>query len=599
MIRIKKSRALMLLVVLCMTLVFAVGCSPVAIPNVGGNDPNGGDQTVPGQLASVAASSVQFNESTMVVTWQAVSHADSYQLSITTSASSKAVTQTVTKPTVSLRQVSGLSLPDSGNIKITFVAKGKGYKDSSPITTTLNYGGAKLTGPEITSFDKNVIKWDGVTGAVYTVKVNGQTVTESATDSYDVSSLTDSARIDIFASLNGETSDVTSMMYDYYAGKLRALPISEYTVDGEVLRWSAVKGATGYKIVDLDFNSYTVKNLYYDMAMRNIVYGVYPVMPASSVLASADIVSAADIKYLEGSGTATDPYLINTPFDLRTVDYYELRYSENGGNKNYYKINANMDYRTVSALDGESNMFTLRKPFFGTLDGGNHTLSYITVKNNNGFWAMFEHIAVGATVTSIKFDTATITNSVLDTTHPINATIAMVAYRNYGTVSQITLANGKFNTKGGEIAGLVAHNFGTVSNCTVTGCELRENTTSDLGTAAYEMAGVVLENCGGGRVENNSVSTLTIYGMGSNIGSSAGVVAINRKGGAVTNNSFDGVIIRNLKSGKEAGGVVGYCATGGTVTKGSGTLGSLTVNNANVTNENGSSGKGKLYGKLG
>ena len=115
------------------------------------------------------------------------------------------------------------------------------------------------------------------------------------------------------------------------------------------------------------------------------------------------------------------------------------------------------------------------------------------------------------------------------------------------------------------------------------------------------MAGVVLENLAGGNVNGNTVNNLTISGTGSNIGSSAGVVSINRASGTVTGNSFDNVTINNLATGKEAGGVVAYCATGGNVTQGSGTLGSLKVGTANVTTNNGtaSSPRGKLYGKKG
>ena len=108
-----------------------------------------------------------------------------------------------------------------------------------------------------------------------------------------------------------------------------------------------------------------------------------------------------------------------------------------------------------------------------------------------------------------------------------------------------------------------------------------------------------MENLNGGEVSGNTVNNLTIYGIGSNIGSSAGVVAINRAGGTVKDNSFNTVTIKNLRSGKEAGGVVGYCATGGTVTKGKGTLGTLVVGTKTIDNENGSGGQGKLYGKKG
>ncbi|MDE5592501.1 MAG: hypothetical protein K2I75_01050, partial [Clostridiales bacterium] len=294
------------------------------------------------------------------------------------------------------------------------------------------------------------------------------------------------------------------------------------------------------------------------------------------------------------------------PFDLRTIDYYELKYDEavkaapagTSVPKKNYKIANDINYSTVSSLEAESNMFTLRKPFMGTLDGGGYTLSNITVTHDNGFWALFEFIAVGATVNNIKFDYVEITNDIQKEDFPINPSTAMVAYRNYGVVTAVTLSNAKFTVTAGGAAGLVIHNYGKALGCTVNKCVLKEASTAILGTAVYEMGGVVLENCAGGEVSGNNVTDLTISGTGNNVGSAAGVVSINRKNATVKENSYHNVIISN-KVGKEAGGVVAYCANGGTVTKGSGTLGTLTVNNSQVGTENGtnSTPRGKLYGK--
>ena len=173
----------------------------------------------------------------------------------------------------------------------------------------------------------------------------------------------------------------------------------------------------------------------------------------------------------------------------------------------------------------------------------------------------------------------------------------MVAYNNYGIVTAVTLSNAQFTVVGGGAAGLVIHNYGKVIGCTVNKCELKEASTSLIGSAVYEMGGVVLENCNGGEVSGNNVTNLTISGTGNNIGSAAGVVSINRKGATLKYNSYDNVNIKTLKVGKEAGGVVAYCANGGTVTKGNGTLGTFTVRNATISGDYNANGIGKLYGK--
>ncbi|MDE6029481.1 MAG: hypothetical protein K2F90_04080 [Clostridiales bacterium] len=608
MLKNTKRGIFILLVMLCITFAFAIGCGNIEMPNgiggTGGDNPDTPkpkpDGTKP-QLSSVVVSTVTFEETarTLIVEWDAVPYATSYTLRITKGTSTSAFMTTVEDPTVDLRKITGFTVPDSSSITIKFTAKASDYADSEITEITYELEGTLLLSPEITTFDNGVIGWKAVAGATsYTVKVNG-TASETQTNSYNISSLTADATVEIAAKVGGKTGAVTKVMYNATAKKLTAMPIIDLTLDGEILRWGEIGGAIGYKIVDLDFNSYTVTTPYYIMSTRNVVYGVYPVMDRESVVGSAEV-TAVDIKYLTGAGTETNPYLIKTPFDLRTIDYYELKSFEAGNTaKNYYKIANDINYSSVSALEGESNMFTLHKAFMGVLDGDGHTLSNITVTHDNGFWALFDYIAVGGTVKNIKFDGVEINNDYQKEEFPINPATAMIAYNNYGIVTGVTLSNAKLTAVGGGAAGLVIHNYGKVIACNVVGCELKEGATSLLGTAVYEMGGVVLENCAGGEVSSNNVVNLTVSGSGNNIGSAAGIVAINRKGATVKDNSYDNVAIRTLKVGKEAGGVVAYCADARDVVKGTGTLGTFTVRGGEITGDYNTNGIGKLYGKKG
>ncbi len=590
-------------IMLCIILALAVGCGTIEAPSGGDGGNVGGDSNVGGgddpsitKLASVDASGVIFikDGSSFWVYWEGVTGAQSYLVICGTASATAVATR------IDLTTLSGFTMPTSGNkITVKIIAKGDGYADSSPTSITYEEG-KQVRSPEIISFANGIITWKRESEVQkYTVMIDGKTATETISNTYSIAELDSNATIEIIAA-NADSSAATSVMYNAESGKLCALPISDYTLNGDILKWNAVSGAIGYKVVDLDFNSYVVDTAHYIMTIRNIVYGVYPVMPASAVVGSAEIVPV-NINYLEGSGTQADPYIIKTPFDLRTIDYYEVRAVEKGGAKNHYKIADDINYNTVSVLESDSNMFTLRKPFFGTLDGDNKTLSNISVHHNNGFWAMFDYIADGGIVKNIKFDNAEINNTTQTDKHPINSAVAMVAYRSYGTVTGIALSNSKFNVKGGGAAGLVIHNYGTVSDCNVSKLSIKENSTASLGTAAYEMAGVVLENLNGGTVSGNNVTTLNISGTGSNIGSSAGIVSINRSGAKVENNSFDSVTVKNVKTGKEVGGVVAYCADGGTVTDGNGRLGTLTVGNTTISAKTGNSTSpyGKLYGKKG
>lgn len=589
----KRLLSAVLLGILLLMTILAVGCSGVPVPLPNGPD----DPPDENQLAAVNAASVSFyvTSTSFVVSWTAVPNATSYEVSYGNAKTTVAAT------TVDLRKTTGFSLPTSGKITIKIIAKGDGYKDSAPTSKTYNTEeGTQLRSPEIISFNNGVIAWNKDSGvSAFVIKVNGTLVSDNYTQTtYSVSSLFSSARIEIAAKNSNGVGPATAVNYDYSAKKLRMLPVSNYTLEGEVLKWGEVDGAIGYKVVDLDFNAYTVQIPHYIMTLRNVLYGVYPIMPDDAVVQSA-AVEAVDIPYLSGSGTAANPYLIKTPFDLRTVDYYELRYGEEGGSKNYYKIDADMNYQSVAALEGDSNVFTLRKPFYGVLDGNGKKLSNFSVTYRNGFWALFEHVAQGGEIRNITFSSPEINNGVQDSEHPINPAIATVAYRNYGVITGITVNNARYTATAGSIAGIAVHNFGTVSACTLIGCTFTEGSTSNIGSAAYEMAGVVLENNKGGSVTGCSVKTLTVKGTGTNVGTTGGIVSVNRKGGILTNNSFDGVTVSNLQSGKELGGIAGYTAV---AIGAQGTLGTLTrVGYGTVSSSygNASAPYGKLYGKQG
>lgn len=566
-----------------------------------------GEEELPeeGQLASVVASSVKLTNvaTKFTVSWSAVPHAQSYEVK-----SGSAVTTTATT-SVSLRGVSGFVIPDNGKMTITLIAKASEYKDSKPTTVTLTYNTevTQLLNPEIISFNNGVIEWRKDSGvSAFILRVNGVPVSDSSDNlyhgnTYNTSTLKADTRFDIVAvssESNVMDSDATSFMYTYSKKALTCLPIQDYTINDGVLSWGEVEGATGYRVVDLDFNVTHVTECYYDMTGRNIVYGVYPDLDGSGILGSAEI-APVEINYLKGNGTAASPYLISSPFDLRTIDYYEVYRAElNKSQINYYRIEKDLNYNAVSALDNDSNIYTLRKPFFGVLDGNNKKLTDVRVNYDGGYWALFDFVATGATVKNMVFESPEIKNGLQSNSHPLNATIAMIAYFNYGTVTGITLNSAKFTATAGEIGGIVAHNYGTVSSCTVSGT-FREASTSSTGTATYEIAGVVLENLSGGVVDGNTVKKLEIAGTATNIRSCAGVVSINRSGGVVKNNSFENVAITGMVASSEYGGVVAYSHKSGTVTKGTGTLGTFTCGGSQVSVENGTTStyrRGKLVG---
>lgn len=579
-----------LLVILCLTTVGLSACSKQArrLPTENPHD----------RLPEITALKAVGTADGVIVSWNAVENATEYVVRC------RGGTAVVTQTSVNLSTRTEFTLPATGEITITVAARAEGYTDSLPTSVNYIMEVKQLRSPEIISFNNGVIEWkadDGV--SAFILKVNNEFVSDASdyyyhTNRYDTKSLVADSRIDIVAVAGAGERDSapTSIMYSVGKKRLTVLPVSQYTVADDVLKWGAVGGATGYRIVDLDFNVTTVKDAYFDMSGKNLVYGVYPVMGDESILGSAEI-APTSIAYLDGGGTAEDPYRIRTPFDLRAIDYYELRRAETNGARAHYRIENDIDYNVVDALESDSNIYTLRKPFGGTLDGNGKKLSNIRVNYDGGFWALFEFLERGSTVKDITFDGTEIYNRVQDYEHPLNSAIATVAYRSYGTVSGITVTGAQYSAMGGEICGVVAHNHGTVVGCSVSGTFSQAGTAA-LGSAEYEMAGVVLENLDGGIVDGNSAGTLVLRGSGGNIRSAAGVVSINREGGIVRNNSFTSVTVTGMAAGSEYGGVTAYCA--GTTTKGTGVLGAFTVGGVAVTAETGGTdGRGKLVGKRG
>ncbi len=449
--------------------------------------------------------------------------------------------------------------------------------------------------PRIISFHNGVIEWTAeLDSPLFSVKVNGETVSDGGDGFYRATALRidekSDAEIEITAV--GRKSATAVLSYNSKQKKLALAPVSDYRVNGDVLEWSAVGECKYYRVYDLDFNAVTVGCTHYDMSARKLVWCVCPV-PESDVLAEAEP-CGVNIPYLDGGGTKSNPYLINTPFDLRAIDYYETVYALSGGGKKHYRIARDIDYRDVIAHDGESNIFTLNKPFFGTLDGDGNSLLYVRVRYNGGYWAVFDHIAPGGTVRNVTFEDADIYNTARDEMYPVNSSTAIVAYVNRGTVENVSLDGVRVTVSGGGACGIAVHNSGCVRGCTVRGVFVQDVTVR-LGTASYEMSGMVLENRAGGVVESNHAVRVGLRGAADNIRAAAGCVSVNRDGGVVRGNSFDTVTANGIALGTECGGVVAY--NSGTVERGGGPLGQLVANGQYVRDEIDCGGRGTLVGK--
>lgn len=488
---------------------------------------------------------------------------------------------------------------------------------------TFTSEGIELQKPQITSCKNGIIEWMTVNGArAYILNVGGKNISDDTdglyhSNRFDASVLRENAFIVITACGDGilvKNSPALVIAYDAETRTGTDIAITEMKVrlQGDKLVWDAVEGVTRYRIIDLYYNTAIVSGTSYDLSGRNLALAVIPYGMGFDF--SAQAIIRNNIKYLDGKGTADDPYLINSPLGFRAVEYYEHLYELGGcvAPRNAYKIASDINYGSVAALESESNINIIRMPFYGTLDGNDKKLSDINVNYDGGYWALFDFVATGAVIKNIVFDKPTLNNTLQKTEFPLNASIATVANRNYGTIEGVIVRNAKYAADGGEVSGIASHNYGVIKNCSVNGV-FKQNLTGQISQACYEMAGIVLENCKGGEVRGCTASDLIIEGSASkgsdgttydNVRTAGGIVAVNRAGGIVADCGYTAVTMKKMVAnysdatgGFEWGGIVAY--NEGTVSVGSATIGIFTWNTEKILANIGSSTdrRGKLVGK--
>ena len=421
---------------------------------------------------------------------------------------------------------------------------------------------------EITSFDDGIIRWAAQGAHAFSVEVDGEYVSDGGDGLYracalDVNRFEKKPLVVSVCDARDERSRVDFVVSS--DRKTLSMPTVPVEVKSGVLHWRAVPGASRYKLVDIKQNVIYTDRCYYDANYRNVVYGVCAVS-ANKLIRDGEI---AHIKYLDGSGSEESPFIICSPFELRAIDYYEQLYADGARARNHYIIDRDINFNSVAALEGESNMFTLSRPFYGVLDGGRHMLYNVTVGYDGGYWALFDFLARGAVIENLIFSGMAVTNRLQSAYAPLDASIAAVAHVNYGEIRNIVVKNAKFLSGGGAVCGICSHNSGTVRDCTVSG-EFAQSLSGLIGQACYEAAGIVAENRAGGVVENNAVLDLTIRGSFAedargvhypNVRTAAGIVAVNRAGGCVSDNMFGRLNFVSVEpQSAEYGGVCAYNA---------------------------------------
>lgn len=252
-------------------------------------------------------------------------------------------------------------------------------------------------------------------------------------------------------------------------------------------------------------------------------------------------------KSFVGSGTTDDPYLIS---ELGALEVF--RNNVNAGIGEYYyahvKLTADID------LGGASNPWepigTPDKPFSGTFDGNNHTVSglYINVTDQQNL-GLFGVISFG-----------TVNNLTVSGEISVTATTRMYS----GT----TLLQNEFYAS--NIGGIAGSSSGIINGCSFTGkitakIDTRTNTDTYGGKAIGSIVGNnsgTVKNCHSGDDDTVLKGLFEVGGIAGNLNGS----------GTIESCSFTGTITRSetigssgtVTSGSSFGGIVGS-STGGTI----------------------------------
>ena len=258
---------------------------------------------------------------------------------------------------------------------------------------------------------------------------------------------------------------------------------------------------------------------------------------------------------------------VSTPEQLQAV----AERINNGETSLNIRLTANIDLENQSWTP----IGTRQTPYTGTFDGGDCTISGLSVSSSDFYAGLFGYIK-GGTVKNLTLDSPTVNSS--------SATDAgAVAGHNDGGAIADCHVTGSGNISSSYIAGgVVGYNDGTVTGCYSTG------SVTATGNIVYS-GGVVGTNSGGGTV-TACYATGNVTANGSSSGRAGGVVGWNPGGtvtacyatGDVTATGFysyaGGVVGTNrggtvtacyatgTVSGSTAGGVVGINANANTVT---------------------------------
>ena len=256
------------------------------------------------------------------------------------------------------------------------------------------------------------------------------------------------------------------------------------------------------------------------------------------------------IDWLDGSGTQEDPFIIATADQFARIGTAGILWDK------VFVLDSDLD---LSDFDFPRIGVCNGTAFTGTFNGGNHTISNLTMdKDNMSAFSlgMFGYIGTSGTVHNLNLQNITVKGGWLA------ENVGMLAGFNQGTVADCSV-NGNVScwTSGMDIGGLAGNNSGSIVRSCSTGNVSGESYNRELG-------GLVGHNSGS---INNCFSKADVFAGSESLG---GLVGANCYGGEISDCYAGG----SISGGQYVGGLVGLnsydsevfnCYATGSVTGGS------------------------------
>lgn len=294
------------------------------------------------------------------------------------------------------------------------------------------------------------------------------------------------------------------------------------------------------------------------------------------ILLLALCILAAPAAAAGGAGTASNPYVIQTPAELQSIQ---------NDLSAYYVLGNNLDMSGYNFVPIGSTA----APFFGNLDGKGYVISNLTIDLSDTSNIGLFSVIMGGTIKNIKFDNCSLSGNnnvgVLSgrgQSSPSSSTplhIDSIEVKNCNIISESGLVGGitgvlsgnviisgcdiitsTITSNSGNLGGIVGSSTTnlTIQDCTTSKCVLSCTGYSAGGICSYGAsngANLQIINC---VVEDSVISS----SAGGNIGGIIGSVAINGNQ-YPTYGIIQGCIIRDcvISASASVGGVSGYLST--------------------------------------